>query len=150
MGGNVSAFIPLLGASSFISKASTASSSASPSASSSTQTSPQSVSGSTGASQGGNASMFMMMLMGMSGIGLYIWSAITVANAHSASEDYGVLKNTVPMLIGQTLVATLLLYGAMLLYVIQDLNAMIYILIAMVFLTFSFAYGAVAIAAMSR
>jgi hypothetical protein len=35
-------------------------------------------------------------------------------------------------------------------YVIQDLNAMIYILIAMVFLTFSFAYGAVAIAAVSR
>jgi hypothetical protein len=94
--------------------------------------------------------MVMMVLMGVLGIGLYIWSAITVSNAHSASEDYGVLKNTVPTLIGQTLVATLLLYGAMLMYVIQDLNAMIYILVAMVFLTFSFAYGAVAIAAVSR
>ncbi len=105
---------------------------------------------STGSSQGDNTSMVMMVLMGVLGIGLYIWSAITVSNAHSASEDYGVLKNTVPTLIGQTLVATLLLYGAMLMYVIQDLNAMIYILVAMVFLTFSFAYGAVAIAAVSR
>ena len=108
------------------------------------------VSGSTGASQGGNTSMFLMVLMGVSGLGLYIWSAITVANAHSATEDYTILKNTVPTLIGQTLVATLLLYGAMLMYVIQDLNAMIYILIAMVFLTFGLSYTAVAIAAVSR
>ena len=146
MGEVMSAFLPFLGGASFISKASTASSSAS----SSTQTSPHSDSGSTGASQGNSGSMLMMTIMGVLGIGLYVWSAITVSNAHSASEDYGVLKNTVPTLIGQTLVATLLLYGAMLLYVIQDLNVMIYILIAMVFLTFSFAYGAVAIAAMSR
>ena len=94
--------------------------------------------------------MFLMVLMGVSGLGLYIWSAITVAHAHSATEDYTILKNTVPTLIGQTLVATLLLYGAMLMYVIQDLNAMIYILIAMVFLTFGLSYTAVAIAAVSR
>lgn len=99
--------------------------------------------------QGNNGSM-IIMFAGMVGIALYIWSAITVANAHSASTDYGVLKNTVPTLIGQTLVATLLLYGAMLMYTIQDLNVTIYLLIVMVFLTFAFAYGAVAIAAVSR
>jgi hypothetical protein len=108
-----------------------------------------SASSSTGA-QGNSGSMIAMTIMGVLGIALYIWSAITVANAHSASQDFGVLKNTIPTLIGQTLVATLLLYAAMLMYVIQDLHVTIYILIAMVFLTFAFAYGAVAIAAMSR
>lgn len=97
-----------------------------------------------------NAPMGIMIFMGLVGLGLYIWSAITVSQAHSASEDYGILKNTVPTLIAQTLVASLLLYGAMLLYVIQDLNAMIYILVTMVFLTFGLSYTAVAIAAMSR
>ena len=101
-------------------------------------------------SQGNNGAMGGMIFAGIIGIALYIWSAVTVANMHSASQDYGTLKNTIPTLIGQTLVATLLLYGAMLMYVIQDLHVMIYILIAMVFLTFAFAYGAVAIAAMSR
>jgi len=91
-----------------------------------------------------------MAFTGLIGIGLYIWSAITVAQAHSASEDYTVLKNTVPTLIAQTLVGTLLLYLALLMYVIQDLNAMIYILVVMVFLTFGLAYTAVAISAMSR
>jgi len=108
-----------------------------------------SASSSTGA-QGNSGSMIVMAIMGIVGIALYIWSAITVANAHSTSQDFKVLKTTIPTLIGQTLVATLLLYGAMLMYVIQDLNVTIYILIAMVFLTFAFAYGAVAIAAMSR
>lgn len=96
------------------------------------------------------APMGIMIIMGLVGLALYIWSAITVSNAHSAPEDYGGLKNTVPTLIAQTLVGTLLLYGAMLLYVIQDLNAMIYILVTMVFLTFGLSYTAVAIAAMSR
>jgi hypothetical protein len=108
-----------------------------------------SILGSTGA-QGNSGSMIVMAIMGLLGISVYIWSAVTVAKAHSSSQDFGVLKNTIPTLIGQTLVATLLLYGAMLMYVIQDLNVTIYILIAMVFLTFAFAYGAVAIAAMSR
>jgi len=108
-----------------------------------------SVSGSTGASQGNSGAM-MMTIMGVVGMGLYIWSAITVSNAHSASEDYTILKNTVPTLIAQTLVGTLLLYLALLMYVIQDLNVMIYLLVAMVFLTFGLSYTAVAIAAMSR
>ena len=97
-----------------------------------------------------NVPMGIMVGAGLVGLGLYIWSAITVAQAHSASEDYGILKNTVPTLIAQTLVGTLLLYGALLMYVIQDLNVMIYILVAMVFLTFGLSYTAVAIAAMSR
>lgn len=97
-----------------------------------------------------NVPMSIMVGAGLVGLGLYIWSAITVAQAHSASEDYGVLKNTVPTLIAQTLVGTLLLYLALLMYVIQDLNVMIYILVAMVFLTFGLAYTAVAMAAMSR
>ena len=96
------------------------------------------------------APMGIMIFTGLAGLALYIWSAITVSQAHSATEDYTILKNTVPTLIAQTLVGTLLLYGAMLLYVIQDLNAMIYILVAMVFLTFGLSYTAVAIAAMSR
>ena len=87
---------------------------------------------------------------GLLGLALYIWSAVTVSNAHSESKDYGTLKSTVPTLIAQTLVGTLLLYGAMLMYSIQDLKVMIYILMVMVFLTFSFSYAAVAIAAMSR
>jgi len=94
--------------------------------------------------------MVFMVGPGIVGLGLYIWSAITVAQAHSASEDYTILKNTVPTLIAQTLVGTLLLYLALLMYVIQDLNVMIYILVAMVFLTFGLSYTAVAIAAMSR
>ena len=94
--------------------------------------------------------MAFMIVPGIVGLGLYIWSAITVAQAHSASEDYTILKNTVPTLIAQTLVGTLLLYLALLMYVIQDLNVMIYILVAMVFLTFGLSYTAVAIAAMSR
>ena len=97
-----------------------------------------------------NVPMSIMVGAGLVGLGLYIWSAITVAQAHSASEDYGVLKNTVPTLIAQTLVGTLLLYLALLMYVIQDLNVMIYILVAMVFLTFGLSYTAVAMAAMSR
>ena len=97
-----------------------------------------------------NVPMGIMVGAGLVGLGLYIWSAITVAQAHSASEDYGILKNTVPTLIAQTLVGTLLLYGALLMYVIQDLNVMIYILVAMVFLTFGLSYTAVEIAAMSR
>jgi len=104
---------------------------------------------STGA-QGNNTPMIIMVGPGIVGLGLYIWSAITVAQAHSASEDYTILKNTVPTLIAQTLVGTLLLYLALLMYVIQDLNVMIYILVAMVFLTFGLSYTAVAIAAMSR
>jgi len=100
--------------------------------------------------QGTNGAMGIMIFMGIVGIALYIWSAVTVAQAHSSSQDFKVLKNTVPTLIGQTLVATLLLYAAMLMYVIQDLHVTIYILIAMVFLTFGLAYTAVAIAAMSR
>jgi len=107
-------------------------------------------SGSTGVSQGNNTPMILMIGSGIVGLGLYIWSAITVAQAHSASEDYTILKNTVPTLIAQTLVGTLLLYLALLMYVIQDLNVMIYILVAMVFLTFGLSYTAVAIAAMSR
>lgn len=103
----------------------------------------------TGASQG-NTPMAIMIMTGLVGLGLYIWSAITVSQAHGASEDYGVLKNTVPSLIAQTLVGTLLLYLALLMYVIQDLNVMIYLLVVMVFLTFGLAYTAVAIAAMSR
>jgi hypothetical protein len=94
--------------------------------------------------------MAFMIVPGVVGLGLYIWSAITVAQAHSASEDYTILKNTVPTLIAQTLVGTLLLYLALLMYVIQDLNVMIYILVVMVFLTFGLSYTAVAIAAMSR
>jgi hypothetical protein len=94
--------------------------------------------------------MVFMVGPGIVGLGLYIWSAITVAQAHSASEDYTILKNTVPTLIAQTLVGTLLLYLALLMYVIQDLNVMIYILVVMVFLTFGLSYTAVAIAAMSR
>jgi len=94
--------------------------------------------------------MAFMIVPGVVGLGLYIWSAITVAQAHSASEDYTFLKNTVPTLIAQTLVGTLLLYLALLMYVIQDLNVMIYLLVAMVFLTFGLSYTAVAIAAMSR
>jgi hypothetical protein len=94
--------------------------------------------------------MVFMVGPGIVGLGLYIWSAITVAQAHSASEDYTILKNTVPTLIAQTLVGTLLLYLALLMYVIQDLNVMIYLLVAMVFLTFGLSYTAVAIAAMSR
>ena len=94
--------------------------------------------------------MAFMVGPGIVGLGLYIWSAITVAQAHSASEDYTILKNTVPTLIAQTLVGTLLLYLALLMYVIQDLNVMIYLLVAMVFLTFGLSYTAVAIAAMSR
>jgi hypothetical protein len=97
-----------------------------------------------------NMPMTIMIGAGLTGLALYIWSAVTVAQAHSASEDYGVLKNTVPTLIAQTLVGTLLLYLALLMYVIQDLNVMIYILVAMVFLTFGLSYTAVAIAAMSR
>ena len=98
---------------------------------------PASMVNSTGES---NASMFLMIAMGVVGLGLYIWSAVTVAQAHSASQDYGVLKNTVPTLIGQTLVGTLLLYLALLLYVIQDLNMMIYLLVVLVFLTFGLSY----------
>jgi len=94
--------------------------------------------------------MVFMIGPGIVGLGLYIWSAITVAQAHSASTDYTILKNTVPTLIAQTLVGTLLLYLALLMYVIQDLNVMIYILVAMVFLTFGLSYTAVAIAAISR
>ena len=94
--------------------------------------------------------MVFMVGPGIVGLGLYIWSAITVAQAHSASEDYTILKNTVPTLIAQTLVGTLLLYLALLMYVIQDLNVMIYILVVMVFLTFGLSYTAVAIAAISR
>lgn len=99
---------------------------------------------------GNNMPTGIMIFAGIVGIALYIWSAITVANAHSSSQDYGTLKSTVPTLIGQTLVATLLLYAAMLMYVIQDLHVTIYILITMVFLTFGLAYTAVAMAAISR
>ena len=94
--------------------------------------------------------MIIGIFAGAVGLGLYIWSAITVAQAHSSSKDYGVLKNTVPTLIAQTLVGTLLLYLALLMYFIQDLNLMIYILVVMVFLTFGLSYIAVAIASMSR
>jgi len=110
-----------------------------------------SLSGSTGESQReSKATLGIIAVSGVVGLALYIWSAITCANAHSSSEDYTILKNTVPTLMAQTLVGTLLLYIALLLYFIQDLNLMIYILVVMVFLTFGLAYSAVAIAAMSR
>jgi hypothetical protein len=114
---------------------------------------PNSVSGSTApptGAPGDKASIAAIMFFGVLGLALYIWSAVTVSKAHSESKDYGTLKSTVPTLIAQTLVGTLLLYGAMLMYSIQDLKVMIYILMVMVFLTFSFSYAAVAIAAMSR